>query len=114
MTPLREMMIKEMTLAGFATTTKVSYVKAVRRLTAHYHRSPDELSEEEVRAYLIGLRDRLALGAFKVNHGAIRFLYRRTLSYDWQLFGEKKFVRPSGAVCPKFFPMQRLAQFCAV
>jgi hypothetical protein len=45
-----------------------------RRLAAHYHRSPAQLSEEEVRTYLLGLRDRgVALGTFKTNHGAIQF-----------------------------------------
>jgi hypothetical protein len=114
MTPLRKRMIEEMTLAGLAVATKASYIQAVRRLAAHYHRSPDELSEEEVRAYLVDLRERVALGTFKAYHGGIRFLYCRTLDRGWRLFGEKKFVRPSGVVCRKFSQTQRFARFCAV
>ena len=57
MTPLRARMIEDMTLAGFAPRTQEVYLQAVRRLAAHYKRSPDLLSEEEVRAYVLHLRD---------------------------------------------------------
>jgi hypothetical protein len=55
MSPLRARMIEDMTLAGLAEGTQKIYIQSVRRLAAHYHRSPDELSEEEVRGYLLGL-----------------------------------------------------------
>jgi hypothetical protein len=91
MTPLRLRMIEDMRTAGLASGTQALYLDAVRNLAAHYCRSPDELSEEEVRAYLLGLRERgVALGTFKTNHGGIQFLYRWTLDRDWPLFGKKK------------------------
>src|SRR5262249_15233180 len=52
MSPLRQRMIGDMTLAGLSPTTQAIYIKAVRGLAGHYRRSPDGLSEEEVRAYL--------------------------------------------------------------
>ena len=45
-------MIEDMKLAGLAAGTQTTYIDAVRKLAAHYRRSPDQLSEEEVRAYL--------------------------------------------------------------
>jgi integrase-like protein len=91
MTPLRMRMIEDMRTAGLASGTQALYLDAVRRLAAHYGRSPDELSEEEVRIWLLGLRERgLAFGTFKTNHGGIQFLYRQTLDRDWPLFGKKK------------------------
>jgi Phage integrase, N-terminal SAM-like domain len=45
MTPLRARMIEDMTLAGLAPRTQEVYLQAVRRLAAHYKRSPDLLSE---------------------------------------------------------------------
>ena len=92
MTPLRQRMIDDMRLAGFAERTRDVYIQAVRRIAAHYMRSPDVLSEEEVRAYLLHLRDErgVARGTFKTNHGGIQFLYRRTLERNWALFGGKK------------------------
>jgi len=91
MTPLRLRMIEDMKTAGLASGTQALYLAAVRRLAAHYGRSPDQLSEAEVRGWLLGLRERgYALGTFKTNHGGVRFLYRRTLTRNWPLFGEKK------------------------
>ena len=97
MTPLRVQMTEDMRAAG----TQRIYLDGVRRLAKHYRRAPDQLSEAEVRAYLLGLRERgVALGTFKTNHGGIQFLYRRTLERDWQLFGGKKDPPPrSSAAC---------------
>ena len=90
MSPLRLRMIEDMTLAGFASGTQDLYAKAVRKLAAHYRRSPDELTEEEVRAYLVGLRDQgVARGTFKTNYCGIQFFYRHTLDCDWALFSKK-------------------------
>src|SRR5260370_27852697 len=102
MTPLRSRMIEDMTLAGLAPRTQEVYLQAVRRLAAHYKRSPDLLSEEEVRAYLLHLRDQrgVARGTFKTNHGGIRFLFHRTLDRDWPLLLKKESARPRSSVCP--------------
>jgi integrase/recombinase XerD len=58
MSPLRARMTEDITLAGLALGTQKLYAQAVYRLAAHYRRSPDQLSEEEVRGYLLGLRQR--------------------------------------------------------
>jgi integrase-like protein len=91
MSPLRTRMIEDMTLAGLAAGTQQVYVQAVCQLAAHYRRSPDQLSEEEVRAYLLGLRQNgAARGTFKISQYGLRFLYHHTLGRGWGLFGEKK------------------------
>ena len=51
MSPLRERMIEDMILAGLALGTRQAYTQAVRRLAARYRRSPDQLSEDEVRSW---------------------------------------------------------------
>ena len=67
MSPLRERMIEDMTLAGLALGTRQVYTQAVRRLAVHCRRSPDQLSEEEVRSYLLELRKQgAARGTFKI------------------------------------------------
>ena len=50
-------------------TRSWSAFTAVRRLAAYYKRSPDLLSEEEVRDYVLNLRDQrgVARGTFKTN-----------------------------------------------
>ena len=91
MSPQRARMIDDMILAGLAEGTRKLYVQAVRRLAAHYHRSPDLLSEEEVQGYLLGLCQRgVARGTFKTSHYGLRFFYHHTLGQAWGLFGEKK------------------------
>ena len=91
MSPQRARMIDDMILAGLAEGTRKLYVQAVRRLAAHYRRSPDLVSEEEVRSYLLGLRQRgVARGTFQTSHYGLRFYYRHTLGRAWELFGEKK------------------------
>jgi hypothetical protein len=66
MSPLRERMIEAMTLAGLALGTRQTYTQSVRLLAARYRRSPDQLSEEEVRGDRLELRRQgSARGTFK-------------------------------------------------
>ena len=112
MTPLRQRMIDDMRLAGFAKRTQDVYIQAIRRLAAHYMRSPEVLSEEEVRTYLLNLRDErgVARGTFKTNHGGIRFLYSRTLDRDWPLFSQKNaFAHRGSSACRLCSPMSKSA-----
>jgi len=106
MTPLRLQMIEDMKSAGLASATQTVYIDAVRRLAAHYRRSPDQLSEADVRGYLLGLRERgVALGTFKAYHGGIQFLYRQTLDSDWALFQKKN--SPAQAITASRGPVGR-------
>jgi hypothetical protein len=55
MTPLRQRLIEEIALRGYSDKTKEAYVHAVAGLATHYARSPDQLSDEEARSYLLQL-----------------------------------------------------------
>jgi len=111
MTPLRLQMIEDMKSAGLASATQTVYIDAVRRLAAHYRRSPDRLTEAEVRGCLLGLRERgAALGTFRAYHGGIQFFYRRTLDRDWALFQKKEFVRRSNYAFPRSCRTSRSAR----
>jgi integrase/recombinase XerD len=86
-TPLRERMIGDMQLRGYADRTIEAYVGAVRGLARHFGRSPDLLGEEEVRSYLLDLTARkVARGTHSITLSGIRFFYRQTLSRDWEIF----------------------------
>ena len=84
MTPLRQRMIDELTLRGMAARTHESYLEAVSGLAKYYHRSPEQLSIEEVRAYLLHLeRDRhLSWNSLNVAVSGLRFLYFKTLKWE--------------------------------
>jgi hypothetical protein len=51
MTELRNRMIADMKLHGLAPGTQKVYVNAVSRLAGYFHRSPDQLSEQEPHEY---------------------------------------------------------------
>jgi len=112
MTKLRESMIADMTAAGLSGSTKEVYVQGARGLAAYYRRSPDQLSEGEVRSYLLHLRDErgVARGTYAPHHAGIQFLYTHTLDRNWSLFSKKESAHPSADACPMFPPMPRLAQ----
>jgi len=84
MTELRRRMIRDMTVRGFAPNTHESYIAAVRALARHYRRSPDQLSVEEVQAYLAHMVTARTL-SWSTRHiaaSAFRFLYHVTLGRD--------------------------------
>jgi len=86
MTPLRQRMIEDMRLVGLSDGTQRVYVDAVRNLARRYRRSPDELTQEQVREYFLGLSRRgLAPSTVRVQLFALKFLYLKTLQRDWSL-----------------------------
>ena len=111
MTPLRRRMIEDMKLAGLAAKTQEVYLQAVSALVKHYgNRSPEDLSEEEVRRYLLDVREKGARGTFKTCHYGIQFFYRNTLGTDWALFKKRSGFR-SKSGCRRPFPMPRWGAF---
>jgi hypothetical protein len=48
-------MLDDLQLRGFSPRTQEAYVRAVRQLAAHFHRSPDQLGEEDLRQYFLHL-----------------------------------------------------------
>ena len=111
MTPLRRRMIDDMISAGLTANTQAAYIRAVRGLAKHTRRSPDTLSESDVRSYLLHLRDErgVAHGTFQPYHAGIQFLYVRTLDRDWALFLKKRSKPLSAGACPAFCRMPRPA-----
>jgi hypothetical protein len=109
-------MIEDMKLAGLAATTQEIYLQAVRSLAKHYNRSPELLAEEEVRRYLLDVRERNARGSFKTSHYGIQFFYRNTLGLDWALFKKRSGSLSRGG-CRRRFPMPKCGAFsprCAI
>ena len=87
-TPLRQRLLDDLQLHGLAAKTQDAYVRAVRQLAEYYHRSPDQISEEELRQYLLHLqRDRhVASSTFTIALCGLKFFYERTLHRTWTLF----------------------------
>ena len=77
MTTLRQQMDNAMLVRGFAERTRESYLAAVARLATFYRRSPDQLSPEEVQAYLVHMlrEEQLAWSTCHQAVCAFRFFY---------------------------------------
>lgn len=101
MTPLRQHMIEAMQLRGLAPRTQESYLGAVQQLALHYAKSPDLLTEEELRQYFLFLCNdkRLAPNTTNVALNALKFLYTYTLHRPWPL---RDLIRPP---LPKKLPV---------
>jgi len=89
MTELRKRMIECLQLRGLSERTQEAYVRAVRQLAAHYHKSPDLISEEELRQYFLFLKNvkHYSRNTMTIAICGIRFFYEQTLNRNWALFG---------------------------
>ena len=94
-TPLRQRMIEDMQLRGLCAKTQESYVRAVRQLAEYYHKSPDRIDEEELRQYLLYLKNdkRASASAFTIALCGIKFFYEHTLQREWATFDLARPVR---------------------
>ena len=94
MTELRKRMIECLQLRGLAERTQEAYTRAVRQLAAHYHKSPDQISEAELRQYFLYLKNvkHYSRNTMTIAICGIRFFYEQTLQRHWAIFG---IVRPA-------------------
>src|ERR1019366_4823102 len=81
MTTLRAQFIRELTLRGSSPRTIESYVFYVADLARHYGQSPDRLSDEQIKAYLLTLHTERQFSASTINVAvsALRFFYQHVL-----------------------------------
>ncbi len=84
MTPLRRRMIEDMRLRNLSRHTIDAYVLAVRQFANHFGQSPQQLSGEQVRQYLIHLvqEKHASFSRYNLARCALQFLYRVTLGRD--------------------------------
>ena len=94
MSVLRQKMIEDMQLRGLAVRTQESYMQAVRQLAGHYHKSPDQISEEEVRQYFLFLKNvkHVSRSTQTIALCGIKFFYEQTLKRTWHTLA---FARPA-------------------
>ncbi len=94
MSELRKRMIECLQLRGLAERTQETYTRAVRQLAAHYHKSPDRISEAELRQYFLYLKNvkHYSRNTMTIAICGIRFFYEQTLQRNWAIFG---IVRPA-------------------
>jgi integrase/recombinase XerD len=93
MTELRQKMIEALQLRGLSERTQESYVQAVRQLAEHYHKSPDLITEEELRQYFLHLKNvkKYASSSLTIALCGIKFFFEHTLKKDFPILD---FVHP--------------------
>ena len=87
MTPLRQRMLEDMAIRNLAKNTQSSYLQQIIAYARHFHRAPEDLGPEEIRAYQLHLTQtrRLSASSVSVATGALRFLYKVTLKRPWAI-----------------------------
>jgi len=93
MTELRKRFIDDMQLRGFSERTIEAYVRSVRQLAQHFHKSPNKITEAELRQYFLYNKNirKWSRAASTISLCGIKFFFTHTLQKEWTTF---KLVRP--------------------
>ncbi len=100
MTPLRQKVIEFMILKGYAKATQQSYLAHIRYLAEFFHQSPEQLKEDDLRAYLLHCHvvKHWSYSSCRQFIHAARFLYdqvlKRPISRDELPLPPKAFKMP--------------------
>ena len=89
---LYKRLVEDLRLAGKAKRTVYGYVRAVRKLAEFHQKSPDTITEDEVRRYLLHLIVELevAAGTQSVILSGLKFFYRTTCPRQWKVLDQTK------------------------
>jgi len=84
-TALRKKMHQDLQLAGLSEGTQDVYLRVVRQLAVHFDTPPDRLSEQQVRDYLLHLKNdrKFASSSLGIAYSGIKFFYSHTAPRDW-------------------------------
>jgi len=93
MTELRQKMIEALQLRGLSERTQECYVRAVRQLAEHFRKSPDLISEDELRQYFLYIKNvkNYSRSATTIALCGIKFFFQQTLNKDLPTLD---FIRP--------------------
>jgi len=107
---LYQRMSDDLHLAGMSKRTHDGYLRAVRQLADFAMRSPDRITEDELRRFFIYLRNEkeFATGSLSVAFSGIKFFYTRTCRRDWQTLAHMKV--PSSKTLPEVITIEQVHQ----
>jgi len=92
---LYDTMNEDLQLAGMSKRTVHGYLRAVRQLADWAERSPDKITETQLRRYFLYLKNEreFAYGSIRVAFSGIKFFYTRTCKRDWETLATMKLQR---------------------
>ena len=85
--PTAKMMLEELQRRNYSQTTVKGYLRVVEAFARYFHRSPDQLGPEQIRAYQVYLFKDRKLNAHTVGQhtAALRFFYCKTLKRQYPI-----------------------------
>ena len=85
LTPLAEKMLHDLQLAGMSARTQESYLRAVRKFAQFCRLSPDKASENDLRRYLLFIKNEQHWEANSLNvaYSGLKFFYKTTCPREW-------------------------------
>ena len=86
MTHLRQRFIDDLKLAGYSKRTIESYLYSVSRLAQYFDKSPESISNEELRQYLLYHKNKYASNTTTMALCAIKHLFEKTLNRSMPVF----------------------------
>jgi len=112
MTILRQKLLDEIEVRGLSRNTQESYIGHVFRLARHYGRSPDKISDEEVRAYLLHLlrEKKNSADTLCIAVSALRFFYRHVLQRPTETIETALPRMKKPVVRPRVYSPEQIAQ----
>jgi site-specific recombinase XerD len=110
MTSLRQKLIDEIQLRGFSLHTQDSYLRCVTGLARFYHRSPDQIGDDEIKAYLLHLlrEKKLAFSSLIVAVSGLRFFFGNILHRPTQALEQALPRMKKPVLRPKLYSVQEL------
>ena len=80
-----ERMLQDLQLRGMSKDTQDNYTRAIRKLSEHFNKLPDAISDEELREYFLYLKNvkNFSFSASNLALCGIKFFYTYTLKRDW-------------------------------
>jgi site-specific recombinase XerD len=88
MTELRKRMFECLQLKGYSQRTQECYIRAVRQLAQHFHKSPDLITQQELREYFLNILNvkKYSRSACTIALCGIKFFFTHTLNRQWTIF----------------------------
>ena len=110
MTPLRQKLIDEIQLRGFSSHTQDAYVRSVAGLARFYNRAPDQISDDEIKAYLLYLlrEKKLAVSSLIVAVSGLRFFFGKILLRPTSAIKQALPRMKKPVLRPKVYSLQEL------
>jgi site-specific recombinase XerD len=85
---LRDQMEMDMRLRRFSPKTIACYLACMKGVAKHFRKSPAELGDEEIRAYLYSLMEerKVSQSVLVQTYSALKFFFEKTLQKQWNAF----------------------------